>query len=541
MEQETRQIDPSPVHDIINGDEITLFSLDKLKIELRDDTFRESEIVTTNLSAIIHKFNKIIESGLQGSCEGLPLLGGVLPVLINLVARSDRNREFFTTDVLEVHEFWSLAQSLLVMKDDTLAWLAFTFLGQFIVESQKVGNFMRFFHSEGIHKSVYQRVDDEDDVGAFDVAYELIKYNAENLDEADTSLIEGIKNKLEDNFEAIKDREYVEKMVEVIAYSGPDKDAFDNLLRKLLQVEDANIARKMLVSASLMFTNKRNDIPFDQLKSHNPYVFAVCCIAIGNCIESDATRESTYDLVDARFGLKDNLVNAFFKEFKITDVIQIQAIHMWTNLMDVRLADKIITHYQSELIALNSIVLDNSQYYREISALYFKFLRKLLILTTKDIMLGLGKQISSLDSTVPDFKCVKYALLQKLNFDTDAGRKELLQLMKSVVTQLDHSDILEQIKTISIVNQNLTSDKIKLDPQEITQFYLQPLTELLKQMHAAEVSSTQDANSWQVKALRNNLKYVAATTTKVLDSISTGGSVTALVPLHQVCHQIITA
>ncbi|KAG5418986.1 hypothetical protein I9W82_003705 [Candida metapsilosis] len=533
MDESIQQIQESQINEIQNGS-ITVSSLEMLKIQLRDDVNRESPVITTNLSDMVNSFNIIIKGDL--STDESSLIPGVYQVLVNLVARSDINRKFFTTASAEIHEFWKLTQSLLHKHDDSLHWLIFTFLGQFIVESQKVGDYMRFLHTEGIHKSIYQHLDTDNDTEALEIAYELIKANADNLDENDNRLIDTIKNKL-DNLQLDEDNEYTEKMVEISAYSGPDKKAFEDILTLLSQVEDSALARKMLVAASLLFTNKPTDVPFTQLASHNPYVFAVCCISIGNCIESDITRESTYELVDAKFGV-DKLIDTFFKNFKVTDVIQIQAIHMWTNLMNSDVSDKIIKLYQQELLALNQIVIDNSQYYREIAALYSKFLRKLLSHTTADVSIEFIRQINATDGS--DHLRVKYILLQKLNFDTKVGYDELLKLIKSTVGQVDQSDVLEQIKTISIMNQNLTSSKIVLDSQTIADDYLHPLEKLLTQMNATQVSTTQDVNSWQVKAYKNNLKYVAATTTKVIELVSNEVCLNDFASLESICGQIIT-
>lgn len=538
MDKSIQQIQENQIKELKNG-HVSVTSLEKLKVQLRDDANRESEIVTKNISAIVQSFNKIINENIDVNAEDFTLLVGIYQFLVNLVARSDRNREFFVTESGKVHEFWKLTQSLLDRQDNSLKRLIFIFIGQFIVESQRVSNYMRFLHNQGFHKLVYLHLDDNN-IEAFDVGYELIKSNADHLDISDTTLIERTKSKLDHYFQESEDTEILEKLVEIIAYSGPDKDAFGNVLSLLSQVEDKDLARKMLVVASLLFTNKPADIPFDQLTTRNPYVFAVCGIAIGNCIKSDATKKLTYELIDANFGI-NNLINTFFKKFKITDLIQVQAIHMWTNLMDVTISEEIIKQYTEELIALNQIVIDNSQYYCEIAALYFKFLKKLLILTPEEIPMAFVKQINQLDNDMPDHIRVKYILLQKLNFDMGNANNELLQLIKSIVAQVDQLNVLEQIKTISIVNQHLNSGKLVLNPQTITEIYLQPLTVILKQMHESEVSSTPDANSWQAKAFKNNLKYTAVITTKVVELISGDLPSINFDELHQICAEILLA
>lgn len=538
MDESIQQIEENQIKELKNG-HISVMSLEKLKVQLRDDANRESETVTKNISAIVQSFNKIIKENIDVNAKDFTLLVGIYQFLVNLVARSDRNREFFINESREVHEFWKLTQSLLDRQDDSLKKLIFTFLGQFIVESQSVRNYMRFLHNQGFHKLVYLHLDDNN-LEAFDVGYELIKSNADHLDISDTTLIERTKSKLDHYFQEEEDTEILEKLVEIIAYSGPDKDAFGNVLSLLPQVADKDLARKMFVVASLLFTNKPADIPFNQLTTRNPYVFAVCGIAIGNCIKSDATKELTYKLIDANFGI-NNLINMFFKKFKITDVIQVQAIHMWTNLMDLTISNEIIKQYTEELIALNRIVIDNSQYYCEIAALYFKFLKKLLILTPEEVPMAFVKQMSQLDNNMPGHIGVKYILLQKLNFDIGNANNELLQLIKSIVAQVDHLDVLEQIKTISIINQHLNSGKFVLNPQTITEIYLQPLTVILKQMHESEVSSTPDANSWQAKAFKNNLKYTAAITTKVVELISGDLPSIDFDELNQICAEILLA
>lgn len=119
---------------------------------------------------------------------------------------------------------------------------------------------MRFLHNQGFHKLVYLHLDDNN-IEAFDVGYELIKSNADHLDISDTTLIERTKSKLDHYFQESEDTEILEKLVEIIAYSGPDKDAFGNVLSLLSQVEDKDLARKMLVVASLLLPTNQPIYP----------------------------------------------------------------------------------------------------------------------------------------------------------------------------------------------------------------------------------------------------------------------------------------
>jgi len=538
MEGSNDKITELEIEEVKDGS-VTVPILERLKIQLRNDDDRESEVVTRNLPAIIDSFNKAIKTNLHENTEASEVLVGIYQVLVNLVARTDKNRDFFTTDSPEIHHFWRLTKSFLDKRDVSLQWLIFTFVGQFIVESLKVGNYMRFLHREGIHNLVYQDlVEGNDD--AFDITYELIKANADAFDDSDNSLIEALKTKFAHYFQESDDTEAIEKLVEIVSYSGPDKNAFNEMLRRLSHVKDVPLARKMLVASTLLFTNKPTDVPIDQLTTANPYIFAVCCIVIGNCIENDATRDLTFGIVDADFGI-DRLINTFFRKFKISDVIQIQAIHMWTNLMDAKIANEIVKLHLEKVISLNQVVSDNAQYYREIAALYYKFLRKLLMSTTEEVLTVFIRQINQFDGSFPDQTRVKYILLQKLNFDTEEAHDVLSLLMKSIVELVDQHDVLEQIKTISILNQHIASGKLILDLSILDKAYLPYLQGVLQQLHESKMSSASegDVNSWQTKAFQNNLKFMAATTTKVLELRSNRTPSTDYSELRRICNVIL--
>ena len=136
------------------------------------------------------------------------------------------------------------------------------------------------------------------------------------------------------------------------------------------------------------------NISIDQLQSTNdPYVFSCCCITIGNFIHDKSSMEKALTIsfdklttpttsISTGTGTgrsipltMDKLISLYFEINKITDVVQIQSIHMWNNLMNETIANKILTILEDYLLKFTKIIIDNGKYYREILILYLKFIK----------------------------------------------------------------------------------------------------------------------------------------------------------------------
>lgn len=119
------------------------------------------------------------------------------------------------------------------------------------------------------------------------------------------------------------------------------------------------------------------NISIDQLQSTNdPYVFSCCCITIGNFIHDKSSMEKALTILFDKLTTPttsistgtgtgrrsipltiDKLISLYFEINKITDVVQIQSIHMWNNLMNETIANKILTILEDYLLKFTKIII----------------------------------------------------------------------------------------------------------------------------------------------------------------------------------------
>ncbi|CAN3474999.1 hypothetical protein DICA0_B13300 [Diutina catenulata] len=100
------------------------------------------------------------------------------------------------------------------------------------------------------------------------------------------------------------------------------------------------------------------------------YAQAAKAITVGNYVTSAARADEVWAQVPSDF------VARFFG-ITITDVVQLQAVHMMTNLVTKAQVSQVLEHIDT-IRLWAKIASDNRQYYPEISGLVSKFLRKLI-------------------------------------------------------------------------------------------------------------------------------------------------------------------
>ena len=499
--------------------------LDQLTVLFRDEQARSSEIVFNNLESLVHQFNHVFDeirsSVKNGSRDpNNEIISLVLKTTINLFADNDTNRAYFTSDKKGVDLFWGNLYEYASIDDDNN--LVLILLKQFIYNTPNTGLYMEYLRQKGMHRVAYNEFKKSN--SALDLPYEFIVAGKSNLDESDKDILKYITSNFKSLYtvEPLKEDEEEEeenriKLLELVEYAPRSLSTYKDILA-ILEIENkSKLARLLMVAVSDVFTDTIDDMHFDFIESNNPYVFAAACICIGNCISDVQTQSHAIETIENKLGM-DILMDKFFTGFKITDVIQIQAVHMWVNLMNQSIAKTIIELYSDAIIALTKLVIDNADYYKEIAKSYFKFIKKLVLLSpTQAIPTKFIQQIVKYeDHGNVALMQAKYCLLQRAGTFNNDQSICIDDLVVSCVKHTDNQAILEQVKTLAIFNNLIIEKKIQL--AELDKLYLNPLEKILSllQTKTNEPSSASSASGWGDKILANNLRFLAASTLQVI-------------------------
>ncbi|KAI5955150.1 ELP2 [Candida jiufengensis] len=469
----------------------SLADLEYLRQQLREESVRSSSLIRDNLLNWVNYCNT--------SLKNSQLNEEIIKVNINLMAKNDYNRSFLTRNSEAINKYWEIVWS---SPNKTLIYL---FLQQFIYESEKTKDYMRYFHDANMHSSIYRNFTEEFDI---QIIYELITANSDRLDTEDKDFINTSINFFIP-YGTEEDEESQDKVLDILTYAEPSFGLFDKVIELMYEVKTTKFSRKLLVIATDVFPNTTNamQLLFTSLESPNTYIFAACCIILGNQIHNRESSVEIFNTIDSEYGV-NRLIDQFFQGTNITDIVQVQAIHLWTNLMNESISNRMLENHSSRLIGLNQLVFDNANYYKEIATLHFKFLIKLLNTSTQNIPNDLLKQIVRLD--MPERLSLEYIIIQKISFDVDSNQDILEILIDDSVSKIDNLNVLEQLKTIAIINNHIMQKKIIID----TENYLSKLKALLTELQQHSFNLQQD--TWDQKSFINNLKFIAASTKQVV-------------------------
>ena len=127
-----------------------------------------------------------------------------------------------------------------------------------------------------------------------------------------------------------------------------------------------------------------------------------------------------------------------------------------------------------------------------------------------------------------------------------------MELLKSLVHGVNTTNVLEQLKTIAIVNQQILNGELIVNNNDVfdellVKNYFHPLENLLNQfISLLEDSKLQDNNNnnnnpnWEIKIFQNNLKFVAVSIIKIIEQDS-NDLLTTTTELLNICRDIINA
>lgn len=561
-------------------------NLNELGTLLRDSEVRSNPHVTNSIPQLAKITNEAVKAGDN------ELLLEVFRVWVNLTADNDKNRDTVATVAPEdLSLFWHNV-STFNSGEDTLKERVILFLTQFIHNTEQASTFAMFFHGIGITSSLLQYVttlepeeDVEDTFDSVSNGFELISEITKHVKPEEFWAKVGIKqfhdlvataNKLV----ILADAEY--------PVVGEVFDYISNILYNITLVDDSkdfgNISQMYTILDRLPQTfenvtliNRRifsavgniTSVPsYDNTKDtelnlsillhpQNKYSAAAAAIGLGNCIHSQDTKEALIGEIQSRMPI-NQFVEAFFG-VGFGDIIQYQAFHLLNNAMNQEIATVILGNQAilTKLTTINKAIVDNSKYYKEVSQIYFKFLRKLVkfgLLDThsSDIgpLLPIWQYLDNNENKL-DTEEIFLLLFQAtaLSFRPESSDSAFLRRLVEISFSSSHLQnqsalitvILEKLKTIGITLQTFNKNSITPDDLASSLLYgdqfaprfLAPYTQLLRDLH--ESIQANNGPSLGALALQNNCRFVAAATLTWVQ-----GPLTAeTTPLVEVCHQIL--
>ncbi|EMG48275.1 hypothetical protein SBY92_003177 [Candida maltosa Xu316] len=339
-------------------------SLTKLGDELRDESNRDK--ITQDLPTLIPHFNTFLHQK--------ELILQTLRVMVNILAKNDTNRDFMTDDTNpSVNSFWSIIKNELEFDDD-VAKFVYIMFSQFIYETEHKERYMKYLHSIKIQEKLYTSITDEsfEDIGEF--LYQLLSTN--EITDNDKSFLKDLVDLNND----INEDDIGSIYVDLLELNSPQNIIFEKILTKIVPCESSLVKRKLMCAASELADDDSLTVAIDTISNTSDgYVFAASAIVIGNGISDRNSYEKVLKLADEQLGVME-LVKLYFNN-KITDVVQLQSIHLWINLINKEIAEEIVSRYDDDLKKFAKIIGDNGQYFPEIKDLFKKFYVKLIKLT----------------------------------------------------------------------------------------------------------------------------------------------------------------
>ncbi|CAN3371895.1 hypothetical protein DIURU_004627 [Diutina rugosa] len=223
---------------------------------------------------------------------------------------------------------------------------------------------------------------------------------------------------------------------------------------------------------------------------HNPYSQAAWAITLGNYITSKQRAEEVWRHID-----NPRQFIARYFDLAMNDVVQLQAVHMMTNLITSEYVDEVVTNHGETLERWCQISRTNAQLYPEISGLVNKLLRKLI-------------RVGNADTTAKLIKLVedKHTKLTLLEQSVHNDGKLDPQLLNSCFSwdegEMPLEIVLEQIKLSGMVVHKVVTQNIPISNEFYAGLknFLAKLAELLP--------SAREEPSFKI--LSNNSRFVAA-------------------------------
>lgn len=498
---------------------------------LRDEEVRMSSSVYNIIPVICEKYHEVCIDTKRSSDDVVKM--GLLRVMINLVASSDRNRESMVAD----DQIWL---DLLDGGATDGVWeRSLIFFTQFIRDSEKVAIFAKFFGSIHLDEYLLSRIEGIDTNADIESSLELlleIISNAEpgtfelpylgrilrllgqtQADEEILVIISDIVFKLTlvDQLQGALLEERLETLLSLLSSDYITASTSVHAKRQLF-ASCGNISSMENVDNFMLSNFCIDGIATAGVSSG--YFVAASSIVMGNCISSVETRDRLISQLPSVSGWIGHLCRLMTQTFN--DVVQFQAVHLLVNVLTSEVAE-ILVGLQENMVAIfksTKIVKDNKDYYQEINKILNKFVRKLVRLTPDDIELNEEADFRSFWKFFEnDDDEILYYLLQREIKPNKAKRYIYEMLLVNMVRPIENIGIealLEKLKTLGIFFQLPTSEIDSIIQSSFTNenSFFEPYLKFLESLQPALAQENVPP------ILTNNSKFVAATTKTYLEN-----------------------
>lgn len=561
---------------------------------LRDPEIRSSREVTGYINSLI-----AITNGAFDHLKAEPSSKAAheaYRVLVNLTADNDANRSCLASlHTANEKVFWNNTKLALQMAhlEELAESRILVFLSQFIHNSEQLKEYTGFFQSIHLETSICHYIKAQTQVDAdvdevFDLLINPLEILAEMAAETSSeSLSKSFSlqdvNVLMEAFDTLagllssaSDEELAETINEVftylssVLYSTTSVDDIPQIhevrpTEKLLGVlqklgstpicqnlKDITLIRRRVFSSLgniSSMTTYNNDVDVVTnietiLHAVDAYSSSAAAIGLGNSINSRGSQKICLHKIKEQYSLAD-FISSFFK-VPFQDVVQYQAFHLLTNLLDDEVACAILHNKAAteRIQQYTKVVIDNSRYYKEVASIYTKFAKKLVrvgfvegnedMFKYTDIWQAFNNIEQELELSVSiELEEINLVLLQALLAHEHQAADQNVSFSKSLLqaavsdanlnTNVSVRFVLEKIKSIgmllSLFNQRLVDSTQILtgiyagDKTDYDMNFLQPLARVLEKLNETVTASGEaegPGQRAQYDALVNNAKFVAA-------------------------------
>ncbi|RKP32890.1 hypothetical protein METBISCDRAFT_21153 [Metschnikowia bicuspidata] len=529
-------------HDIIDQTEHEA-RLNELGTFLRDEKVRSMECVRKAIPAVL------------GSIGIYPI--EVLRVLVNYTANNDANRLYMLSDQKEVCLFWEYSTRMSVKGAiSEMANKLMVLITQFVrAEDTKRDIFLKDLNRKGIIDWVwrYYETCTRVELDCIDDAIEVLAAFAKKFPESTSqehvqNVIIGLEAALNLAHDESTEDILLSHTLFLIHVTSVDDSTLtvptDRLLSCIEKISSelsncTELRRNLFTSCGSVFSfpsynnfsNIDSSVSFI-LNAENPYAVTAACISLGNCVADKESQARVISKIENTVPLVE--VAQLILHCPFADVIQLQAFHFFNNCMNEELARDVLQEKNVSAVFRNTkIMVDNYNYYKNIGAIYFKFLSKLVTLA---YLLNSDCDITLFDSTwgylnnLEDYCEAQMLLLQAICIrkgmavEISSKTKPLIERLLLIKGDtLDATELLTRIKTLAIIFQ--TFDKYALEAifseTELKENFMKDLLRFFSSVLLILCDAVVPSRAEHAAraAIANNAKFVAAAAMKFFDTI----------------------
>ena len=530
---------------------------------LRDESNRSGLLTKESLPSLIDltipNLKDFVES--KGNEE---LILANFRALINLTADNDYNRSF----LLKNQGLWHYVDAILTIENEAIVERMLIFLSQFIYSEKKQEYLTSIFTLLSSMPSIVEKLHSLDSFILF--FKELVVVNEQQIvssKEKDIYIhyIDWFLKELENRLKTENSNVNVQNVSEDDEEEDEEEDedevllSLSDIIAHLTMFEDLNLSiinanyrvlrvmegicpglpnithiKRKLFAASGNITSMKNypgevDMALDYFKNPNvgdSYVLSALAITLGNYVTSLTKSQELNNLIEHDYGMEP-LFEKFFN-IKVTDVIQIQSIHLLNNMVNAANVKYVLINVDG-LRRMAKVIVDNNQYYPEMGKLFYKFMKKFITLQFIDGAGDISRYVDLWglfnDKDNSDHQEIKLLLLQAYIRTPTNITPFVTRLITDAVTLNSETSvtidlILQRLKTLGMFMHNLNTSSITVTNlqeyfggnETYVSLFLQPFSQLLLKLKDDVLE--QSKNQPQYSILLNNSKFLCVSVLK---------------------------